>query len=228
MSGGDNGAAVDVLIVRNETPLFSDILAQALGADPRLHLLARPVGSRSAPSACRRYRPDVVVLEATQTPTAVLGALVRPIRGACDPAPVLLVVDEVMDDEFLVAGLEAGAAGIVDASAGMGDVVEAVRGAAEGERLVDSTRLASAVETAARAREEERKRNQLLGVLSDREHEVLECLRRGRSNTEIAGELSISPRTVEKHVHHILEKLSVGSRLAAVALVKDLGDRTHS
>jgi RNA polymerase sigma factor (sigma-70 family) len=228
MSGGNSGAtAVDVLIVRNETPLFSDVLAQALSADRGMHLLAPPVDPQAALGACRRYHPDVVVIEATQTPTVGLGDLVRPIRGACDPAAILLVFDEVMDDELLVAGLEAGAAGIVDASAGMDDVVEAVAAAAEGERLVDSARLASAVETAARSREEERKRDELLGLLSDRENEVLECLCRGKSNTEIARELSISPRTVEKHVHHILEKLRVRSRLAAVALATELGDHTH-
>jgi DNA-binding NarL/FixJ family response regulator len=227
MTGANGAAAVGVLVVRNETPLFSDVLAQALSADRGMHLLAPPVEAKAAPRACRRFRPDVVVVEATQTPIAVLGDLVRPIRGACDPAAVLLVVDEVMDDAFMVAGFEAGAAGIVDASAGMGDVVEAVGVAAEGECLVDSTRLASAVESAARAREEERKRGELLGLLSEREHEVLGCLSRGMSNTEIAHELSISPRTVEKHVHGILTKLEVSSRLAAVAFAAEMGGSTH-
>ena len=229
MPGGDSGAAaIGVLVVRNETLLFSDVLAQALKADRRLHLLAPPVEPQAAPRACRRYRPDVVVVEATQAPSAVLRDLVRPIREAFDAAAVLLLVDEVIDDAFLIAGLEAGAAGIVDASAGMGEVVEAVRAAAGGERLVDSTRLATAVEAAARARESERKRVELLGLLSDREREVMGCLTRGKRNSEIAQELSISPRTVENHVHHILHKLEVGSRLAAVALAREMGEWSHS
>ena len=169
----------------------------------------------------------MVVVEATQAPTAVLSDLVRPIRDAFEAAAVVLVVDEVIDDAFLVAGLEAGAAGIVDASAGMGEVVEAVRAAAEGKRVVDSTRLATAVEAAARARESERKRVDLLELLSDREREVLGYLTRGKRNSEIAQELSISPRTVENHVHHILDKLEVGSRLAAVALATEMGGPTH-
>lgn len=228
MPGGDNGpAAVRVVVVRNETPLFSDVLAQALKADHRLHLLAPPVQPQAAPRACRRYRPDVVVVEATQAPTAGLRDLVRPIRDAVDAAAVVLLLDEVIDDAFLVAGLEAGAAAIVDASAGMGEVIEAVRAAAEGERHIDSTRLATAVEAAARARESEGKRVDLLGLLSDREREVLSCLTRGKRNSEIAQELSISPRTVENHVHHILDKLEVGSRLAAVALAMEIGEWSH-
>ena len=225
MGGGHTGsAAVGVLIVREATPLFGDVLAQALKADRGLRLVAPPVERRAAPRACRRYLPDVAVVEATQSPTTELKELVGPIRNACDEAAVVLVVDDVIDDEFLVAGLEAGAAGIVDASAGMGEVIDAVRAAAEGRRPVDMTRLASALETTAHVREKERRRQELLGLLSEREREVLGCLNRGMRNAEIARDLSISPRTVEKHVHNILKKLEVGSRLAAVALITEMRD----
>ena len=53
--------------------------------------------------------------------------------------------------------------------------------------------------------------------LTAREREVLELLDRGLSNKEIARELCIQVSTVKNHVHHILEKLGVGRRSAAVA-----------
>jgi DNA-binding NarL/FixJ family response regulator len=224
LGGGSRAAAtVGVVVVRNGSPLFSDVLARALGSDPAVSLLAPPAEVEAAPRACRDHHPDVVVVEATQAPAAALGDLVRPIRRACDGAPVVLVADEVIDDAFLVAGLEAGAAGIVDASAGIEEVVDAVRAAAEGKRLVDPARLAAAVEVAAREREQQRRQSELFGLLSDREREVLAFLTRGMRNSEIAAGLSISPRTVEKHVHHILAKLEVPSRLAAVALAAEMG-----
>jgi DNA-binding NarL/FixJ family response regulator len=55
--------------------------------------------------------------------------------------------------------------------------------------------------------------------LTQRETEVLHLLAEGRSNAEIGLELSLSPRTVEKHVEHILQKLGVKSRAAATRLV---------
>lgn len=55
--------------------------------------------------------------------------------------------------------------------------------------------------------------------LTQRETEVLHLLAEGRSNAEIGVELSLSPRTVEKHVEHILQKLGVKSRAAATRLV---------
>lgn len=48
--------------------------------------------------------------------------------------------------------------------------------------------------------------------LTRREKEVLRLIRDGLSNKEIANQLNISPSTVKNHVHHLLEKLKVGSR----------------
>jgi RNA polymerase sigma factor (sigma-70 family) len=226
--GGTNGKSrIGVLVVRKQTRLFGDALAEALKREAELHLLSPPLTPDAALDFCRRHRPDVVVIEATELPAASLRRLVRPIRGACDAAPVVLVADETIDDAFFVAGLEAGAAGILDASSRMQDVLKAVRAAAAGHRIVDTQRLANAVEGAARSRENERKRTELIGLLSEREREVLSLLVEGLRNSEIAERLAISPRTVEKHVHHILGKLDVRSRLAAAALALELGEATH-
>lgn len=59
--------------------------------------------------------------------------------------------------------------------------------------------------------------------LTQRQAEVLDLLAGGLSNTEIADQLFLSPRTVENHVAAILMKLDVASRGAAVALAKDRG-----
>jgi len=61
--------------------------------------------------------------------------------------------------------------------------------------------------------------------LTRRETEVLHLLAEGRPNAEIGNELGLSPRTVEKHVEHILDKLGVKSRTAATRLVADAGHR---
>jgi DNA-binding NarL/FixJ family response regulator len=225
--GSHRDVPIGVLIVRNETRLFADVLAEALKRETKLRLLSPPLKAEAALEFCRQHHPDVVVIEATELPAASLRTLVRPIRGACDAAPVLLVADERVDDALFVAGLEAGASGILDASSRIQEVVEAVRAAAAGRRIVDAQRLANAVEGAARSRENERKRTELIGVLSERERDVLSFLVEGLRNSEIAERLAISPRTVEKHVHHILRKLDVRSRLAAAALARELGESMH-
>ena len=61
-------------------------------------------------------------------------------------------------------------------------------------------------------------RSQELGLTS-REAEVLHWISEGKSNPEIALLLQISPRTVHKHVEHILTKLGVETRMAAVRFI---------
>jgi RNA polymerase sigma factor (sigma-70 family) len=57
-----------------------------------------------------------------------------------------------------------------------------------------------------------------LSELTDREREVLELLSQGHTNRQIADQLGITANTVKKHVDHILQKLQVSTRAAAVAV----------
>jgi DNA-binding NarL/FixJ family response regulator len=58
---------------------------------------------------------------------------------------------------------------------------------------------------------------EVLGGLSGRELEVLELVASGRTNREVAGELYLSVRTVDRHVSRIFQKLGVSSRAAAAS-----------
>jgi len=209
---------VNVLVVRNDTTLFTDVLARALASEPSVQLLSQPLTVDEALEFCISHHPDVVLIEATETSGEYLRRLVSAIAGACDGSPVVLLADELIDDAFLVAGVEGGAFGIVDGTAGIGEVLRSVHAAAAGRRLVDPDRFLSAVETTARAREDRRDLAERIHQLTDREREVLACLTEGLRNSEIAERLAISPRTVDKHVQHILYKLEARSRLHAVAL----------
>jgi DNA-binding NarL/FixJ family response regulator len=62
-----------------------------------------------------------------------------------------------------------------------------------------------------------------LEILTFREREVLSLLTSGLTQSQIATQLVISPRTVGTHIHHILTKLDVHSRAQAVALALRIG-----
>jgi DNA-binding CsgD family transcriptional regulator len=59
--------------------------------------------------------------------------------------------------------------------------------------------------------------------LSRREREVLRLVSAGRTNREIAGDLFLSPRTVDMHVRNILRKLDCRSRVEAAGRARELG-----
>ena len=59
--------------------------------------------------------------------------------------------------------------------------------------------------------------------MTEREHEVLELLARGRRNASIASELFLSERTVRNYVSNIFAKLQVADRAQAIAAARDAG-----
>jgi DNA-binding NarL/FixJ family response regulator len=213
-----NGDRIGLLIVRNATPLFTDVLSKALAPEPSVRLLSRPLTVDEALEFCLRKNPDVILVEVTESSDATVHGLVRSISRACHGSPIILLADELVDDAFLVAGIDAGASGIVDATAGIEEVLRVVRAAADGKTLVDPDRFLEAVEATAQSRWEARDWIERGRRLTDREREVLRCLTDGLRNAEIAARLSISSRTVDKHVQHILRKLDARSRLHAATL----------
>lgn len=61
--------------------------------------------------------------------------------------------------------------------------------------------------------------------LTAREREILRLVREGKTNTEIAGELWVSPGTVKKHLENVYDKLGVASRAAAAMAAQSLSAR---
>lgn len=85
----------------------------------------------------------------------------------------------------------------------------------------DQARIATLAETLQKTRATTAPRALGSYGLTGRETEVLSLLAEGRANAEIGTELELSPRTVEKHVEHILHKLGVKSRAAATRMVSE-------
>jgi DNA-binding NarL/FixJ family response regulator len=63
--------------------------------------------------------------------------------------------------------------------------------------------------------------DEAIGPLTRREWQVARQVAHGLGNRQIAGRLAISPRTVDAHVAHILQKLAFGSRAQVAAWVTD-------
>jgi two-component system nitrate/nitrite response regulator NarL len=71
-------------------------------------------------------------------------------------------------------------------------------------------------------------RGDLVASLTEREREVLNHVAHGKSNKVIAKELDISHNTVKLHVHHIMEKLKLNSRVEAAVFAFELRSEADS
>ena len=171
-----------------------------------------------AASAC----PDVVLMDVRMPGTDGIAAT-RQIREAKD-APRILILTTFDLDEYVYAGLRAGASGFLLKDALAHELLSAVRAVASGEAVVAPTVTRRLIErfigdqpesgVPAPAR---------FDVLTAREREVLTLIARGLSNAEIAQRLFLSEGTVKTHVSRVLAKLGLRDRLQAVILAYEAG-----
>lgn len=133
--------------------------------------------------------------------------------------PEILVVDP--GEATVVACAEAGVVGYLPRETTAAELVEALERAATGQRVYP----ARIVETLAGwlSRRAERPAQALVDELTRREREVVELVRLGLSNKQIAERLCIEVTTVKSHVHSILGKLGVERRTEVAALLHDAG-----
>lgn len=173
-----------------------------------IEIVGEAEDGEQAVALVRQHVPAVVLLDLLMPKMDGLTAL-RAIKEISPSTQVIILTSHRGDDELFDA-IKAGALSYVLKTAGVDVVVESVRAAARGESLLDPSVAAKVLEEMRRARGRD-------GVdpLSRREIEVLSELARGRSNKEIARELSIGEETVKTHVSNILSKLHLADRTQA-------------
>jgi NarL family two-component system response regulator LiaR len=173
-----------------------------------IEIVGEAADGEQAVALVRQHVPAVVLLDLLMPKMDGLTAL-RAIKEISPSTHVIILTSHQGDDELFDA-IKAGALSYVLKTAGVDVVVESVRAAARGESLLDPSVAAKVLEEMRRARGRD-------GVdpLSRREVEVLSELARGRSNKEIARELSIGEETVKTHVSNILSKLHLADRTQA-------------
>jgi two-component system response regulator DevR len=197
------------VVLCDDHQVFADALAGLLGGDG-MDVVAVVGRVADVVTAVTTHRPDVVLMD-YELPDGDGVAATAAVKAAVPETHVVLLTSNV-DDDVLVAAIEAGASGYVTKHKPATEVIAAVRAAAAGEMLVSSDMLARLLPRVSRG---SRHRDY---DLTARELEVLELLAAGTPNHELAERMSISRNTVRNHVQNLLNKLGVHSRLEAVAL----------
>jgi DNA-binding NarL/FixJ family response regulator len=141
--------------------------------------------------------------------------LIKALHGASPQSQALVLTGRGDPVEYAWA-VEAGAAGVLQKSVGISDIVDAVRRLHAGEALLSPQETIALLRLAAQQRERDREALAAAGRLTPREREVLQGLAAGLGDKEIAQRLYISTETARTHMVNILAKLGVESRLQAL------------
>jgi DNA-binding NarL/FixJ family response regulator len=214
---------VRVLLV-DDQPLVRKGLQPILGPGDGFLLVGEAADGAEAVEAAARLHPDVVLMDVRMKGMDGVEAT-RHLR-AQGPVPPVLVLTTFDDDEVLSAALRAGAAGFILKDAPANDIIRATRTVAEGGAWLDPAvtgRVLATYRAGAPAAAPSPDVRGRLAELTPREREVLALIGRGLSNEEIAERLIIGEATVKSHVGHVLDKLGLRDRAAAIVFAFDHG-----
>ena len=166
-------------------------------------------------------RPDVIVMD-IRMPRLDGIAATRVLLERHASARVL-VLTTFNQEAYVYDGLRAGASGFLLKSAPPRELAGAIRTVAAGDALLAPEITRAMIQEYLQRPRPGAATADTLAVLTPRELEVLGLIARGRSNTEIAGELFLSEPTVKTHVSRVLAKLQLRDRVHAVVLAYETG-----
>jgi DNA-binding NarL/FixJ family response regulator len=170
----------------------------------------------------RRCRPDVVLMDVRMPGLDGIEATRRlHTNGASGPRVIILTTFDL--DEYVFAGLQAGASGFLLKDTLAADLLSAVRVVAAGESVAAPSVTRRLIAHFLDSSRDRPRRTERLDVLTNREREVLGLITRGLSNKEIAVTLNLSEGTVKTHIGRILAKLGLRDRVQAVILGYEVG-----
>jgi DNA-binding NarL/FixJ family response regulator len=200
------------VLIADDQELVRTGLKTILEAEPDIEVVGEASDGAEAIVLARQLHPDVCLFDIRMPGVDGLEAT-RTLAGPTVEKPLAVVVITTFDlDEYVFAALRAGARGFLLKDAGPLLLGQAVRAAAAGDALIApnvTLRLleafAGAAPTPAAA--------QPIGPLTDREEQVLACVARGLTNSEIARDLFITLSTVKSHLGSLMAKISARNRV---------------
>jgi DNA-binding NarL/FixJ family response regulator len=191
---------------------------------PDLEVVGEAANGREVVALARETRADVILMDVRMPEMDGLAAT-REITSDDDLAGVrILILTTFEIDEYVFAGLRAGASGFLGKGVEAGELQEAIRIVARGEALLSPaatkgliTRFLTAPGAAADHTPEQ------LKVLTGREREIMTMVAGGLTNDDIADRLGISRMTAKTHVNRAMLKLGAHDRAQLVVIAYETG-----
>jgi DNA-binding NarL/FixJ family response regulator len=195
------------ILIADDFPIVRSGLRKLLDAKPDLEVVAEAEDGHEAVEKAMAEDVDLVILDVSMPRMTGIQAAAELHKRR--PELRILMLSMHDSEQFLFEALKAGASGYVLKSAADTDIVDACRAAMRGESFL----YPSAITTLVRDYVERGGEGEHFDVLTPRELEVLKLIAEAHSSKEIAKELVISIKTVERHRQNILDKLGMRDRV---------------
>jgi DNA-binding NarL/FixJ family response regulator len=182
-------------------------LCALLNADGHFTMVGQARTGREAVEMAHAFKPDVILMDIAMPVLNGLEAT-RQILAA-DPGAKVVILSAHSDDEYIDRTRAAGVVGFLEKQTSAEILTRAIREVASGKTFFSPS-------IARRLRDQQdkpRDRNGQLRIqgarLTSRESEVLQLVAEGSANKQVASQLGISIKTVEKHRQNLMDKLNI-------------------
>jgi DNA-binding NarL/FixJ family response regulator len=203
------------VLICDDQPLVRAGVRTLLSTQPDIEIVGDATDGAAAIAAVDRLRPNVVLMDIRMPGTDGITATQRITAG--ERAPRVLVLTTYDQDEYVFNALAAGASGFLLKDARPEDLISGIRSVAAGDALLAPSVTRRLIGLFAHDRPaQSRRAGDPVGLLTNREREVLRLVARGLSNSDIAATLHITEHTVKTHVANLLNKLDLRDRVHAV------------
>src|SRR3954447_12857033 len=197
------------IVIADDQHLVRQGFRSLLERLPSMEVVGEASTAREAVEQYARHRPDILLLD-LRFPDMCGVEAIRAIREQFLIARII-VLTTYDGDEHIYQSLQAGARAYLLKDVTLEELVDCIEKVHRGETCVPPPVAAKLAERLAGP------------ALTEREREVLRRIVAGRSNKEIAADLSITEGTVKSHINHILEKLGVHDRTQAAVVALQRG-----
>ena len=198
---------VTKVLVADDHPIVRSGLRTVLDAQPDFAVVAEAEDGAAAVKAALGEDVHLAILDVAMPKLTGIQAAVELQKRK--PELKLLMLSMYDSEQFLFESLRAGASGYVVKSDADHDIVDACRRTMRGQSFLYPTAVTALV----RDYLERRRDDPEFEILTPRELQVLKLIAEARSSKEIAAELVISVKTVERHRQNILDKLGMSDRV---------------
>lgn len=209
------------MLLAGDHLMVREALATMLTAVDEIEVVCQePIKGERLGSAVANYCPDILVLDFDVVLSEHVDVIKRAQRA--DPGVRIMILATHCPSDALLALLKIGVMGCVLKSEPVENLRQAVRTLARGDQWLSRPVTSVLINS---FRQESTMRN---GLLTGREVEVIQLVGYGLKNGAIASTLGTTEKTIRNHVHHILQKLQLDTRIEAAlyAIAKDLVDIT--
>lgn len=212
---------ISVLLV-DDHAVVREGLKLVLARDPLIKVVGEAGTAEAAVAETKRLKPDVILMD-VRLPG------VDGIQACSDileqwPQMRVLFLTSFADDDTVLAAVLAGAHGYLIKEIGVDTLVDSIKRVAAGESILDpaaTKRVLTWVKTQSLTPPDPARE-----PLSPQEQRVVALVAEGKTNKEIAADMSLSPKTVKNYLSNIYQKLQITRRAqAAVVFAKQSTDK---